>query len=54
MGRSATAGESPVHDILFGLYKELSRAGHVKPGSKLGGPPSKAEHSLMTDSEQVP
>ena len=31
-----------------------SRAGHVKPGPKLGGPPSKAEHSPMTDSEPVP
>ena len=31
-----------------------SRAGHVKPGPKPGGPPSKAEHSPMTDSEQVP
>ena len=31
-----------------------SRAGHVKPGPKQGGPPSKAEHSPMTDSEQVP
>ena len=32
----------------------LSRAGHVKPGLNLGGPPSKAKYSLMTDSEQVP
>ena len=31
-----------------------SRPGHVKPGPKQGGPPSKAEHSPMTDSEQVP
>ena len=31
-----------------------SRAGHVKPGPKQGGPPSKAEHSPMTDSEPVP
>ena len=31
-----------------------SRAGHVKPGPKQGGPPSKAEHSPMTDSERVP
>ena len=26
----------------------------MKPGPKQGGPPSKAEHSPMTDSEQVP
>ena len=31
-----------------------SRAGHVKPGPKQGGPPSKAKHSPMTDSEPVP
>ena len=27
----------------------LSRAGHVKPGLNLGGPPSKATYSSMTD-----
>ena len=31
-----------------------STAGHVKPGGKQGGPPSKAEHSPVTDSEPVP
>ena len=31
-----------------------SSAGHVKPGAKQGGPPSKAEHSPVTDSEPVP
>ena len=31
-----------------------SSAGHVKPGAKLGGPPSKAKHSPVTDSEPVP
>ena len=31
----------------------LSRAGHVKPGLNLGGPPSKTKYSLMTDSEPV-
>ena len=31
-----------------------SSAGHVKPGAKLGGPPSKAEYSPVTDSEPVP
>jgi hypothetical protein len=32
----------------------LSKAGHVKPGLNLGGPPSKAKYSSMTDSEPVP
>ena len=32
----------------------LSRAGHVKPGLNLGGPPSKAKNLSMTDSEPVP
>ena len=31
-----------------------SSAGHVKPGANQGGPPSKAKHSPMTDSEPVP
>ena len=31
-----------------------SRAGHVEPGPKQGGPPSKAKHSSATDSEPVP
>lgn len=36
------------------LLRIPSRAGHVKPGPKPGGPPSKAEHSPVTDSEPVP
>ena len=31
-----------------------STAGHVKPGGKQGGPPSKAKHYPVTDSGQVP
>ncbi len=31
-----------------------SRPGQVQPGPKLGGPPSKAKHSPVTDSEPVP
>ena len=54
MGRPAAAGESPVREGR-GLRSAIqSRAGHVKPGPKQGGPPSKAEHSPMTDSERVP
>ena len=54
MGRPAAAGESPVREFPGPPIRMLSRAGHVKPGPKQGGPPSKAEHSLMTDSEPVP
>ena len=31
-----------------------STAGHVKPGGKQGGPPSKPEYSPVTDSGPVP
>ena len=31
-----------------------SKAAHVKRCLKMGGPPSKAKYSLLTDSEQVP
>ena len=32
----------------------LSMTGHGKSGLNLGGPPSKAKYSSMTDSEPVP
>ena len=32
----------------------LSTAGHVKPGGKLGGPPSNPKYSPVTDSGPVP
>lgn len=47
-------GDSPVGEKWSWQGWHLSRAGHVKPGLNLGGPPSKAKYSLMTDSEQVP
>ena len=31
-----------------------SKAAHVKRCLNMGGPPSKAKYSLLTDSEQVP
>ena len=34
--------------------EHLSRTTAVKRGLNLGGPPSKAKYSLMTDSELVP
>ena len=52
LGRPARAGDSPVGETVFGV--RLSRAGLEKPRSKMGGPPSKAKYSQMTDSEPVP
>ena len=55
MGRPAAEGESPVRETPSPAEgRTQSRAGHVKPGPKQGGPPSKAEHSPVTDSERVP
>ncbi len=50
-GKSGNMGDSPVCDR---NQKSLSRAGHVKSCLNMGGPPSKAKYSLVTDSEQVP
>jgi hypothetical protein len=36
------------------LVEFLSNARHEKSGVKLGGPPSKAKDSRVTDSERVP
>ena len=47
-------GYSPVGERGSGLMGTLSRAGHVKPCLKSGGPPSKAKYERMTDSEAVP
>ncbi len=44
-------GDSPVREA---REDALSRAGHVKSCLKIGGPPSKAKYSLLTDSEPVP
>ena len=55
LGRPARQGESPVREAAAAAdSRSQSSAGHVKPGAKQGGPPSKAEHSPATDSEQVP
>ena len=51
LGKQALEGDSPVR---VKIDKDLSRAGHVKPCLKLGGPPSKPKYSLPTDSEPVP
>ena len=54
MESPATQGESPVYEKKEELSRHLSKAGHVKSGLNLGGPPSKAKYSLITDSEPVP
>ena len=51
----AKDGESPVRDDDGRWLTEfLSNARLEEPGVKLGGPPSKAKDSRMTDSERVP
>ena len=55
MGGPAAAGDSPVREPRpDGATRSLSRAGHVKPGPNLGGPPSKPEYYPVTDSAPVP
>ena len=55
MGGPAAAGDSPVREPRpDGATRFLSRAGHVKPGPNLGGPPSKPEYYPVTDSAPVP
>ena len=51
----ARDGESPVADAEgLGLVEFLSNARPEKSGVKLGGPPSKAKDSRVTDSGRVP
>ena len=53
--RVARDGESPVgDDDVPDVVEFLSNARHEKPGVKLGGPPSKAKDSCVTDSGRVP
>ena len=54
MGRPTRAGDSPVSEKRVALVEFQSTAGHVKPGGKLGGPPSKPKYYLMTDRGAVP
>ena len=51
---SAIEGESPVDNLDVLICWHPSNAGHVKSGMNLGGPPSKAQYSYVTDSEPVP
>ena len=50
----AKGSESLVPENKNEMLSILSRTGHEKPCLNLGGPPSKAKYSLLTDSEQVP
>ena len=53
--RGPEDGERPVAEGEgFRLVEFLSSARYEEPGVKLGGPPSKAEDSRVTDSGQVP
>jgi hypothetical protein len=53
--RGARDGDSPVAEgDGLGLVEFLSNARPEKSGVKLGGPPSKAKDSRVTDSERVP
>jgi hypothetical protein len=52
--KPAIDGYSPVRENQSTPMGILSKAGHVKPCLKSGGPPSKAKYEQMTDSEQVP
>ena len=55
LGWGARDGESPVAEReVLGLAVFLSSARHEEPGVKLGGPPSKAKDSRVTDSGRVP
>ena len=55
MERGARDGESPVgggEGPVLAVF--LSSARYEEPGVKLGGPPSKAKDSRVTDSGRVP
>ena len=55
MERGARDGESPVSEAdVFIEVEFLSNARYESPGVKLGGPPSKAKDSRVTDSGRVP
>ena len=54
LGRLAKKGDSPVSEKTEKRDRYLSKTGHGKSGLNLGGPPSKAKYSSMTDSEPVP
>ena len=53
--RTSIEGDRPVSEGKHSSYVCFpSSAGHVESRMNLGGPPSKAKYSQVTDSEQVP
>ena len=52
--RTTIEGDSPVSEREMASGVLLSTTGHEKSCGNLGGPPSKAKYSLVTDSELVP
>ena len=55
LGRATRGGESPVREMRQALLAwYLSTVGHEKSCGNLGGPSSKAEYEIATDSEEVP
>ena len=52
MERPGVEGKTPVSEMPKPVKRYQSRAGHVKPGLKQGGPPPKAKYYLVTDREQ--
>ena len=54
VGKPTIEGESPVFEKRLLLVRIQSTAGHVKPGGKQGGPPSKPKYYSVTDRGAVP
>ena len=52
--RGTRDGDSPVDEVRASVVGILSNARLVESGVKLGGPPSKAKDSRVTDSGRVP
>ena len=52
MEQPSEEGETPVDEIRIDIEWHQSSTGHVKPGMKPEGPPSKPKYYLVTDSEQ--
>ena len=50
--KPARGGKSPVRERRDRPNRHQSRTGHVEPGLKQGGPPSKPKYYPVTDSEQ--
>ena len=49
VGKPIEEGENPVSEMVRHSSSIQSISGHVEPGEKTGGPPSKPKYYLMTD-----